>query len=223
MLHGQAQRARTVGCHDERDPRVLNRPGPCASVHSREVRATVRNVVLGQQPVKQLGELAESVEAFPWRQRLPAENGGIDVASGTDAAHQPASGDVVQGQQVTHERHRVAVVRRADKCAQGDRRGDHGCGRQRGDGAEPGRVRQPAPDQVVVGPGMVKAELLSTTPHRGRLRPAALRQDRQAKSHGCRLVRRDRQQPCQGGPLPAGVHCAAGQSAGPVRRSGDQI
>src|SRR5450756_1895118 len=109
------KRAGTVGSHDERDPRALDRAGPGASVDRREVRATGRDVVLGQQPVEQLGELAEPFETLSGRQRRLAEDGVVDVAAGTDTAYEAAARDVVQGQQVAHERHGVAVVRRGDK------------------------------------------------------------------------------------------------------------
>ena len=50
----------------------------------------------------------------PWYGTIPtltAEDDTVDVCSGADAAHQATARDVVQGQEVAHERHRVPVVR----------------------------------------------------------------------------------------------------------------
>ncbi len=117
-----------------------------------------------------------------------AHDACVDVAAGADAEEEAAARDVVEGQHLAHELHRVVVVGRGDEGAEADALGDGGRRGERRHRAEPRRLGQAAPRHVVEGPRVVEAHLLGLAPHRLGLRPRVLGQDRETESHAPTVV-----------------------------------
>ena len=90
---------------------VAPRTGARAGAHvSGGVEPTlVVDVVAREQPVEQVGELVEAGDALFEREVL-AHDSRVEVAAGADAQQQPAAGDVVEGEHLSHELHGVVVV-----------------------------------------------------------------------------------------------------------------
>ncbi len=168
----------------ERHPWLLDaariRPGlQRAPVAALEGRGST-----GQEQVEEVHELAEPVLPFGHAPGLVAEDGGVPTLRAcADPDREAPAGEIVEGQELAGERHRVPEGRRRDQGAQPDRGGDHPRRRERGHRREPGRVPQLPPGDVVKGPRMVEAECLGPRPRLGRGGPAVLGQDQHAEAH----------------------------------------
>ena len=100
------------------------------------------DVVLAQQPVEERHELVEAVDPLLERALL-AEDAGVEVTAGAEAAEEPAAGEVVEGEHVARERVGMAVVGRRHERAEADRRRDTGGGASVGTAANHGESGSP--------------------------------------------------------------------------------
>jgi hypothetical protein len=76
----------------------------------------------------------------------------------------------------------VPEVGRGDEQADSDPAGGERRGCECWDRAEPGKISMPAPREVIVGPGVRKAEFFSPLPADARLAPRMLRKNEDSDS-----------------------------------------
>lgn len=165
MAGGEPQAARSGGGDRERQSRPLDATGDVAGLLGRVEGALRTHRALGQQLVQQRYEFGETVGTLARGPGLLTERGRVEaVAARSDTEGDAPAGDVVQGDEVLGEGHRMAEIRRGDQRPQAHPLGGRGRRGQGGHRAEPRSVAEAPPRQVVIGVGGVEPERLRPYP-----------------------------------------------------------
>ncbi|CAM5550070.1 hypothetical protein SALBM217S_00744 [Streptomyces griseoloalbus] len=160
-----------VAADGDGSPGPLDAAGDVARLVRRVEVALVRHGVLGEQPVEQGHQLGEAVGTLGAGLTAPGQGGGVETgAARADAQGDAATGDVVEGDELLGQGHRVPEVRRGHQCAQTHPLGHARGGGQGRDGTEPPAVAEAPPGQVVVGVAGVEAQLRPAPRRNGCLR-----------------------------------------------------
>lgn len=129
-------------------------------------------------------EALEAGEAFSGCPGVLAQCGRVmTLTARTEAEFETAFADVVEGQCVPGEGHRMAEVGRGDECAETDPSCDGGGGREDGDGGVPGAVGHAAPADVVVRPRGREPDVVCPLPLAAGFGPTVGGKDDEADPH----------------------------------------
>src|SRR4029450_5034652 len=106
------------------------------------------------------------------------------VGSRAKSHRHPPVADVVQRHEFLGERDWMPEVRRRHQGSQAEARSRRGCCGERWKGPEPDLVPKRPPREVVIGPRVVEAKLLSGAPPIPGGRPALFGENKNSNSHG---------------------------------------
>ena len=109
----EPERARAGGRDRERHPRLLHARRTNAGFVHRVVRPLVRHRRLTEEAIEELDELGQTRDELRRWKRVHAEDRRVEAdAAGPDTEDEASVGDVVGGDDVLRECHRVSHVRR---------------------------------------------------------------------------------------------------------------
>jgi hypothetical protein len=185
VLGSEPHSTRTACGNRQGEPRLLDRPRMSARLVGDVPLSLVRRRAVAEQEGEDLDELRIAVGALATGQLGLAEHMGVPAGdrSGADAGDGAAGADPVECDELLREEHRMAKVRRRDESPEADPVRCRRRGRQQRHRREPGTVAEVAPRQVVVGPGVLDADVVEKLDATSPLRPRDVRQDGHADSH----------------------------------------